>query len=607
MYRFTCGLVWLTVMLFLTGAIQAEPRRYALVVGVREYPASEKLVKLPYAETDATELAATLEATGYQVVLMTQTAAQGEDRLRFAPTEKFIRQEFERLIKKPFLQETDCVLVILAGHGIQLASKTDAEKQTYYFCPADAEIDSLQFAEEVQPQHNLIPVDSIYSTLKNCAAGVRLLVVDACRNDPNKPAEFRSSLSVTRPEVPAPPGGVAALFSCSANERAVEDARLKHGVFSHFLLEALNGAGDLNKDRELTITELHNYTAVKTADYVNEHYGRQQLPELTGSIQGWAAVATLSSTKTVPTPTPLPTPTPKQKQLPVGTEAGDLWEANSLKMKFSWCPPGSFTMGSPASDKPRQKNEDQVSVTLTRGFWLGQYEVTQGEWEAVMGTASLKKKKYLKEGERYAASFISWDEAREFCERLTEQGQRESWLPKGWKIDLPTEAQWEYACRAGTTTKFNFGEYESRLSEFAWWGGDSGNGNAEHEKYAHEVGQKKPNHWNFYDMHGNVSEWCRDFYGEQLPGGTDPEVTTPAPGRFPSRVIRGTGWHAPAWLCRVAFRTFNGTSLQSPDLGFRLVLVPPAEPARPNLATPAVSVSPMSPNVIVSPQATQDN
>jgi len=197
--------------------------------------------------------------------------------------------------------------------------------------------------------------------------------------------------------------------------------------------------------------------------------------------------------------------------------------------------PGKFTMGSPPDEPDRAPDEDQVEVTLTQEFWLGKYEVTQREWREVMGTEPWKGQKYVKEGDQIAATYVNWNDAVAFCGKLTTSERESGRLPDGWEYTLPTEAQWEYACRADTPTAYSFGDSESALSDYAWWGDFATDGNARAEKYAHAVGRKRPNAWN---LHGNVREWCRDWYGiAKLPGGTDPLETS-------SRLFRAyrAGW-----------------------------------------------------------------
>jgi formylglycine-generating enzyme required for sulfatase activity len=256
--------------------------------------------------------------------------------------------------------------------------------------------------------------------------------------------------------------------------------------------------------------------------------------------------------------------------LMLGKEPAQVRDDNDLKTKLVWCPPGEFKMGSPKSEEGRDKDEDQMNVKLTKGFWLGKFEVTQEEWEKVIGTTPWKGKEYVKEAAKFPATYVSWDDAVAFCEKLTRQERAAGRLPGGWKYTLPTEAQWEYACRAGTTTRYSFGDDDAALSDYAWWDGIVGDGNAKTEQYAHQVGTKKANPWGLHDMYGNVWEWCRDVKVAGLPGGTDPEVT--AEGS--DRIYRGGGWLNDAVRCRSAYRGGNSPDLRFVHLGFRLALCP---------------------------------
>ncbi len=184
-----------------------------------------------------------------------------------------------------------------------------------------------------------------------------------------------------------------------------------------------------------------------------------------------------------------------------GKEAGEVRDDNGLKLKFVWCPPGTFKMGSPPTERGRQASEDQVEVTLTQGYWLGQCEVTQAQWKELLKTEPWKGQRLTKEGADLPATSVSWDDAVDFCRKLTEQERQAGRMANGWECTLPTEAQWERACRAGTETRYSFGDDESKLGEYAWFASNVSNTG---ERYARPVGQKKPNPWGLYDMHGNV-------------------------------------------------------------------------------------------------------
>ena len=236
-------------------------------------------------------------------------------------------------------------------------------------------------------------------------------------------------------------------------------------------------------------------------------------------------------------------------------------EKNSTGMELVLIPPGKFTMGSPQREMDRTRNEDQVEVTLTKAFYIGKTEVTQLQWRAVMGTmpwtmgSEFVDWKHVREGDDFPASHVSWDDARVFCEKLSEK--------EDVTYRLPTEAEWEFACRGGTVTRFSFGDDESELGEHGWY---KKNASANREVYAREVGQKRANLFGLHDMHGNVFEWCEDVFAKQLPGGSDPLVSD---GK-PFKVIRGGCCPYDGAYCRSAFRWWHSPSTRLFFLGFRV-------------------------------------
>ena len=239
-------------------------------------------------------------------------------------------------------------------------------------------------------------------------------------------------------------------------------------------------------------------------------------------------------------------------------KAGPDRVTNSVGMEFIRIPKGVFMMGSPRGEKNRSREESQARVTLSRDFWLGKTEVTRGQWETVMGT-----KPWSGSGDPLGADFpavnSSWEDVTEFCRKLTDRERGSGTLPADEVYRLPTEAEWEYACRAGTTTAYSFGEDESKLGDFGWFSGNAG-GNA------HRVGTKKPNPWGLHDMHGNVREWCSDWYKSKLAGGVDP--VGPAEGS--GRVNRGGNWSFFPIDCRSAHRYYLAPSLRLVNVGFRV-------------------------------------
>ncbi len=573
----TLALIWLV----LVGSLQAAGKRYALVIGVKTYRPGQPLPELPYTENDADGLAAVLKAGGYDVTLMTQTLGRVEGKEVFAPLSDYIRDQLSAILDSPFLKDEDVVMIALAGHGVQYELLDDAGTKTpkFYFCPADADVAKLKTANEITDRNRLIDLGELYTALNACKAGGKLLLVDACRNDPTKPGVARAVASATLPALPPPPGGTAAFFSCSADQQAFEDKDLRHGVFFHYVIDALGGDADTSTakraaDGEITLAELSEHVSASTYDYVRKKYqGAKQAPELKGEFRLSIPLISVAITPAKPTPT-VPKPSPAGAL--TGTKVGEVQEITlpgGVKLKQVWIPPTSqpFTMGTPGATD----DEAPVQVTLTKGYWLGQTEVTQAQWTAVMGAASKpwSGQTYVKEGPEFPASYISHgmnvdgtieaDSATAFCEKLTEIERKAGRLPTGWKYALPTEAQWEYACRAGTKTKYSFGDDETQLSEYAWFDKNTSNIG---ERYAHAVGTKLANPWGLSDMHGNLLEWCRDGYADKLVGGTDPlNVST-----VDRRVLRGGSWYGYASISRSAFRFRNSPDYRDYDAGFRV-------------------------------------
>ena len=219
-------------------------------------------------------------------------------------------------------------------------------------------------------------------------------------------------------------------------------------------------------------------------------------------------------------------------------------------MPFAFCPAGSFMMGSPSSEDGRDSDENQVRVTLSKDFWMAETEVTQAQWRSVMGSHPSNFKE-----DDLPVEQVSWDDAQEFIKKVNGSGA----ILEGWEMALPTEAQWEYACRAGEAGSYSGGT----IDQVAWYDGNS-------ENKTHPVGTKNLNAWGLSDMHGNVEEWCADWYGDNLQSGTDPSGASS--GVY--RVGRGGSWVYGVVSCRAAFRGSNFPDIRLNLIGFRPVLVP---------------------------------
>ncbi|MBQ2591654.1 MAG: formylglycine-generating enzyme family protein [Candidatus Riflebacteria bacterium] len=262
-----------------------------------------------------------------------------------------------------------------------------------------------------------------------------------------------------------------------------------------------------------------------------------------------------------------------------GEESNNLY-IKDINLEMIECPAGSFNMGSKIEEHIEEKkfldefdhkkdcgfdySENLHLVTLTKPFYIGKYEVTQKQYLAIMGN---NPSKFI--GDNNPVERVTYDDAKSFCEKLNQKYS--NILPKGYKFDLPTEAQWEYACRAGTNTALNNSKDLTRkykfcpnLEEVAWYFENS-------RGTVHEVGQLKQNAWGIYDMHGNVSEWCNDWYG------TYPENNTTDPkgpnfGTY--KVLRGGTWAGNSGACRSAFRGHKKPMSSNRMTGFRVAIVP---------------------------------
>jgi formylglycine-generating enzyme required for sulfatase activity/TolB-like protein/tetratricopeptide (TPR) repeat protein len=250
-----------------------------------------------------------------------------------------------------------------------------------------------------------------------------------------------------------------------------------------------------------------------------------------------------------------------------GSRAGQERDDNAVRMKLVWCPPGSFTMGSPVDEEGRGEGEDQVDVTLTRGFWIGKHEVTQKQWQETLQTDPWRNRGDVREGSGYPATWMNWGDAELFCEAITEREHAAGRLPREWEYSLPTEAQWEYAARAGVKTRFQFAGSDDSLADHAW---TASNAQDKGEPYAHEIGRKKANPWGLYDLHGNVQEWCRDAYTARLAGGKDPLEND---GSAACAVVRGGDWQHGAAAARLARRESLLRSRRDGTIGLRVAVV----------------------------------
>ncbi len=231
-----------------------------------------------------------------------------------------------------------------------------------------------------------------------------------------------------------------------------------------------------------------------------------------------------------------------------------LGDKKEVDLEMVGIPGGTFLMGSPDSDSDAYDDEKPQHEVTVPNFYIGRYPVTQAQWEAVMSGNPSKFKR-----ESCPVEQVSWNDAVKFCDRLTKS--------TGKKYRLPTETEWEYACRAGTTTKYYFGDDVGDLDNYAWFNGNS-------ESKTHPVGERAPNQFGLFDMHGNVREWCLDHWHSNYENAPTDGSAWIEGGDSGLRVIRGGSWASDPGSCRSAYRDDFNPGIRLSYIGFRVVCVP---------------------------------
>jgi formylglycine-generating enzyme required for sulfatase activity len=550
------GLLSHFLVLILAGSVLGQ-QKIAFVAGVEKYR-NDGFQPLDFAETDATELKTELELLGFKVTSVIGPAA----------TTSGLRDKLNNFINQTKkLSSKDIVVVYFSGHGLMkkvqrkaLSGKVEDVDESF-LCPVNA---------KASDERTLISLNDLLSRLEKQSGSFRNLVwLDACRENSAKAKGIDGS-GFKRIS-----GKLSLFLAAQPGARSYESAKLQHGIFTHYLLEGLRGNAADNYSQEITSASITDYVSnrmtMESKELPDFTAVEPQKPNLLGKLDGSLVLGTVKAKRDKAIASdPLPNDgMDAKKDSFAGSKVGELRSDNGLGMKLVWLPAGRFVMGSPPTEMDRGYGETQVEVELSHGFWIGQTEVTQSQWKTIMGTSPWLGSKYVQEGENIAASYINRADAIEFAQKLTQQERQSGSLPADWEYRLTTEAQWEYACRAGKTSAYCFGEDAEQLGEFAWY---SKNASKLGDSRAREVGKKRPNDWGIYDMHGNVQEWCFDVFAGMLPGGTDPMVTKGDQG-FTDCVIRGGTTGAATWACRSAFRGQNAPSYRNYDLGFRVALV----------------------------------
>ena len=485
--------------------VAQSQKKIAFLVGVNDY-FKKDLRDLQFAENDVTAVAAELKRLGFETTVLTGRGATREK------IQTGLANFIDRASK---LESDDIVFAMFSGHGQELQSviekRVPANDQMTvvkrvetipYFCARDAvpyDRDSHllrgKSEQEIAEEFKLISINRLIGDLNRKSNSLRnVLVVDACRNDPAKGGG--KSANISGGMVRDLPEGLSILFSARSGQQSWEssDTKIKHGVMSHFLLEGLRGgAADEN---EITWSDLTSYVLKRVERNAGKLAGDPQRIQTPHAISNSTGLLVLGKVDVKPKAVPKLKPTPKPKPKSVANTILRS-TSNQIGMNFRLIPAGTFIMGSPISENGRSKDEPQHEVQLVDSYWMATHEVSQEQWYSVMKTRPWSGASPNESDA--AASKISWEDANEFCTALS--------IKEGYAYRLPTEAEWERACRAGTQSAFSFGNQGTQLAQYGWSPVNAGD-NAE------PVGQKLPNQYGLYDMHGNVWEWCSDWYGE---------------------------------------------------------------------------------------------
>jgi len=496
------------------------PARTALVIGNAAY--SESVGPLKNPGNDATDIAATLRQLGFAVTLVQDATHQGMDEA----IEDFSRQ----------LHPGSVGVFYYAGHGVQVGGRN-------YLIPLGARITT----EAVVP-YQAVAAEEVLARMEAAGQGksLNVIILDACRNAPF----MRGWRSPLRGLAPMQATGGALIAYATSPGSVSKDGTGRNGTYTQHLLRLMT---EPNLPVELMFKQ------VRLA--VEQETNGEQIPWELSSLREHFSFHTVAagpmSIPTVETPPHPPSPrTAGGTQVAVGVYPQPLAVPqtlrNSLGMEFVLIPAGELQMGS--NDTGADDDEKPVhTVRLTKPFYLGKYEVTQAQWEAVMGN----NRSHFKGDSAWPVESVSWEDVQEFIRRLNARERGTA------SYRLPTEAEWEYAARAGSTTAYSFGNSASDLGRYAWYGDNAGG-------KTHPVGQLQPNAWGLYDMHGNVWEWVQDWFGT-YPSGTVADPAGPTSGS--GRVYRGGGWRYGVRLCRSAHRGDVAPGNRYDDLGVRLLRV----------------------------------
>ncbi len=509
-------------------------RKIAVLVGVNQYT-NRPYENLRYAERDMERLKEVLEWGGFEVVMLLGSA-KGNDEATQKNINDLLFDKSEK--NKRYLlrdvTENDTVLIALSGQGEQIQVKVGGkETEVPFFCPKNAETGNPS---------TLISINSILEALDQ-KKPTSLVLVDACRKFVKPVEGKKSGASMDRAKVQSLRDGIGVMFASSDRQETVESTNVGggHGLFFYGVLEAIKSATP-NKQGQIVWEQLVPQIRTKVSEaseYVGVAERDRQRPQYIGNFSKDIVIcaATKETIKMVDFEY-----VTEGKKLKSKCEVMEIDYGGGIKMEFVKIKKGKFMMGSPKEEKDRDENETQKEVEIKADFWMGRYEVTQAQYKAMMGENLSRFK-----GDKLPVEKVSFENAKQFCDKLNEKVNK--------KFSLPSEAQWEYACRAGTKTPFHFGTtMSSGLANYNDMFQSEPKKKNKTQVRTTDVGSFPANPWGLFDMHGNVIEWCTDWYDADKK----------------QIVVRGGSWvHNPDY-CRSAKRGYNFPLARVHDIGFRV-------------------------------------
>jgi formylglycine-generating enzyme required for sulfatase activity len=579
----------------------SKGRRWAVIVGINNY-FDPKIIKLKYAVADARLMYNNLtQFCGYDeknVLLLTDDA----DKDHLKPGRSNLKMQISKWLQ--LQSRDDTVLVFFSGHGF-------FDKGKSYLAPLDCEL--------TNPVGTCWLTSDLRAMLEDCKACQKLLILDCCHaggkaagSNSASPAELGGSFRGAR--------GLITLASCDKAESSFEYDDKKQGLFTFFLAEGMRGEADKppygDGNGIVDSDELYKYTYERVTTTGQKEKNLSQTPvRLMEGVAGTFALAKVAhesvkfaagpdgNAAAVNPPTtpqrplitppttpqrPVTQPTPPVRndnavKQPAITPAGDVLKS-TIGMELRKIPAGTFQMGSPSAEHPGS-DEELHAVTITHAFYMGVSEVTQDEYVRVTkkpnpsffsaGGGGRDKVAGLNTNP-FPVEMVSHADAEEFCRLLNQLDKYK--LPAGWEYRLPTEAEWEYACRANTTTPYHWGETlsarQANFGAFPFGGAEPGLELIGTRTMPVRSFPSAKNAFGLYDMHGNVAEWCADFFTRGFYKNSPPtDPTGPASGT--SCVVRGGSWSDGVGGCRSASRTGLAADDMRAYVGFRVVCAPP--------------------------------